>query len=66
MDSPTPPAMDTTAQHVLRQVIDYCDKKWTEADRPLPTELMQAMQAGKKAAYADVMHHARALLDDLA
>ncbi len=46
----------------LKHIIDYCDKKWAEDDRPLRSELMQAMHAGKKAAYADVISYARKLL----
>lgn len=49
----------------LKHIIDYCDKKWVEADaaRDAPFQ-SQDTQIGKKIAYNDVLQYARKLIGD--
>jgi hypothetical protein len=57
----------TDETHKLQKIIDYCNAKWVEADRPpdaaFPTP---DVLTGKKMAYNDVLQFARRLLADVA
>jgi hypothetical protein len=55
----------------LKHIIDYCDKKWTEADEtaegPFQTGgfLATDTQIGRKMAYKDVLQYARKLIGEM-
>jgi hypothetical protein len=50
----------------LRHIIDYCDRKWQEADQAPASDFpTQDMYIGKKVAYNDVLHYARKLLGEM-
>lgn len=49
----------------LKHIIDYCDKKWVEADAASDAPFQsQDTQSGKKIAYNDVLQYARKLIGD--
>jgi hypothetical protein len=54
------------ARRVLRQVIAYCQDRWTETgeagERPFRTA---DVQIGRQSAYTDVMRYVHTLLADL-
>jgi hypothetical protein len=55
--------MTQDAHPILEQIIAYCNDKWVEADKALPTPYETPdMKTGSKIAYNNVLQYARALL----
>jgi hypothetical protein len=58
--------MKTDVILAVERLMDYCNDRWVEADRPSATAFPTVdMLTGKKMAYNDVMQFARTLLSDL-
>jgi hypothetical protein len=58
--------MTTDVILVLQNLMDYCNDRWAEADRPTnATFPTPDMLTGKKMAYNDVLQFARRLLGEL-
>jgi hypothetical protein len=50
----------------LQHIMDYCDRKWAEANEAPASDFPTPdMLTGKKMAYNDVLQYARTLLDEL-
>ena len=58
-------AMADDARAALEKVLDYCSRKWLEADQAAAGAIPPPdMLTGEKKAYNEVFHYIRVLLDD--
>jgi hypothetical protein len=57
--------MKTDVTRALEEVLDFCNDRWLEADRPPQSGFPTAdMLTGKKMAFNDVIQHVRTKLAD--